>query len=226
MDRLLEKLDGKKITRTNHVRIDPKEHSYKEVYKLLIGSVVPRPIALVSTVSANGVPNLAPFSFFNAVCSNPPIVLFSTVVRGDGHEKDTLRNIEATKEFVVNVVSEDFTDRMNRCSEDFPPDVNEFDVSGLTPFPATVVRPALVKESRISMECRLVQVVSFGSGEPGNGSTIFGEVLLFHVADEVIDNFRIDPRALQPVGRMGGPHYCRATDIFDLPRPGTAGKGG
>jgi flavin reductase (DIM6/NTAB) family NADH-FMN oxidoreductase RutF len=226
MDRLLEKLDGKKITRTNHVRIDPKEHSYKEVYKLLIGSVVPRPIALVSTVSANGVPNLAPFSFFNAVCSNPPIVLFSTVVRGDGHEKDTLRNIQATKEFVVNVVSEDFTDRMNRCSEDFPPDVNEFDVSGLTPFPATVVRPALVKESRISMECRLVQVVSFGSGEPGNGSTIFGEVLLFHVADEVIDNFRIDPRALQPVGRMGGPHYCRATDIFDLPRPGTAGRAG
>jgi flavin reductase (DIM6/NTAB) family NADH-FMN oxidoreductase RutF len=208
------------------MRIDPKEHTYKDVYKILIGSVVPRPIALVSTLSPEGAPNLAPFSFFNGVCSNPPIVLFSTVVRGDGHEKDTLRNIEATKEFVVNIVSEDFADRMNRCSEDFPPDVNEFEVSGLTPFPATVVRPALVKESRISMECRLVQVVSFGKGEPGNGSTIFGEVLLFHVADEVIDNFRIDARALKPVGRMGGPHYCRTADIFDLPRPGTAGRAG
>ncbi len=157
-------------------------------------------------------------------------MLFSTVVRGDGHVKDTLGNIEATGEFVINIVSEDFTAQMNRCSEDFPPEVNEFEVSGLTPVPASVVRPALVKESRIQMECRLVQVVHFGNDEPGNGATIFGEVLLFHVADEVIGNFRIDPRVLKPVGRMGGPQYCRTTDIFDLPRPGTetgiAGKAG
>ena len=208
------------------MRIDPKQHAYREIYKLLIGSVVPRPIALVSTLSREGTPNLAPFSFFNAVCSNPPVVCFSTVVRGDGQGKDTLRNIEATKEFVVNIVSEDFTVQMNRCSEDFPPDVNEFEVSGLTPEPAVVVRPALVKESRIRMECRLVQVVSFGTGEPGSGSTIFGEVLLFHVDDGVIDNFRIDARTLKPVGRMGGPQYCRTSDIFDLPRPGMGGKGG
>ncbi|HLF14969.1 MAG TPA: flavin reductase family protein [Bacteroidota bacterium] len=200
--------------------IDPKQQTHKDVYKLLIGSVVPRPIALVSSLSPGGVPNLAPFSFFNAVCSNPPIVLFSTGVRGDGHFKDTLRNIEATKEFVINIVSEDFTVQMNRCSEDFPPDVNEFEVSGLTPAPASMVRPALVKESRIQLECRLVQVVHFGEGKPGSGSTIFGEVLLFHVADGVINNFRIDPKVLKPVGRMGGPQYCRATDIFDLPRPG------
>lgn len=208
------------------MRIDPKEHSYKDVYKILIGSIVPRPIALVSSVSAAGVPNLAPFSFFNGVCSNPPIVLFSTVVRADGHRKDTLRNIEATKEFVVNIVSEEFVQQMNRCSEDLPPDVDEFKVSGLTPEPAVLVRPALVGESRIRMECRLVQVVTFGSGEPGSGSTIFGEVLLFHVADEVIGNYRIDARVLKPVGRMGGPQYCRTTDTFDLPRPGTAGGGG
>jgi flavin reductase (DIM6/NTAB) family NADH-FMN oxidoreductase RutF len=208
------------------VRIDPKEHSYKDVYKLLIGSIVPRPIALVSTVSPSGTANLAPFSFFNGVCSNPPIVLFSTVVRADGHEKDTLRNIGATKEFVINIVSEEFVTQMNRCSEDLPPDVDEFAVSGLTPEPAVLVRPALVRESRIRMECRLVQVVTFGSGGPGSGSTIFGEVLLFHVADEVIGNFRIDARVLKPVGRMGGPQYCRTTDTFDLPRPGTAGGGG
>jgi flavin reductase (DIM6/NTAB) family NADH-FMN oxidoreductase RutF len=204
--------------------IDPKQHPHKDIYKLLIGSVVPRPIALVSTVSAGGEPNLAPFSFFNAVCSRPPIVLFSTSVRGDGQFKDTLRNVEATKEFVVNIVSEDFTAQMNKCSEDFPPGVNEFEVSGLTPLPASVVRPALVKESRISMECRLVQVVHFGDGGPGGGSTIFGEVLVFHVDDKVVDNFRIDPAALKPVGRMGGPQYCRTTDLFNLPRPGMESK--
>lgn len=206
--------------------IDPKRHTHKEVYKLLIGSIVPRPIALVSSLSPDGVPNLAPFSFFNGVCSRPPIVAFSAVVRSDGQRKDTLRNIEATGEFVVNIVSEDFTVAMNRCSEDFPPGVDEFEVSGLTPEPATIVRPALVKESRIRMECRLVQVVSFGGGDPGSGSTVFGEVLLFHVADGLVENFRIDARALKPVGRMGGPQYCRTTDTFDLPRPGMEGKPG
>lgn len=205
--------------------VDPARHPYKDVYKLLIGSVVPRPIALVSSLSASGVPNLAPFSFFNAVCSRPPILLFSTVTRPDGHAKDTLRNIEETREFVVNVVSEDFAAKMNRCSEDFPPEVNEFEVSGLTPVAATVVRPALVGESRIRMECRLVQVVRFGDGGPGSGATVFGEVVLFHVDDVVIDNFRIDAAVLRPVGRMGGPQYCRTSDTFDLPRPGTSPGG-
>jgi len=206
------------------VTIDPKERQYKEIYKLLIGSVVPRPIALVSTLSAEGVPNLAPFSFFNAVCSNPPIVLFSTVVRDSGQAKDTLRNVEATREFVVNIVSEDFAEKMNACSGDYPPEVDEFAVSGLTPVKSDVVAPARVKESRISMECRLERIVRFGDGKPGNGNTIFGEVLLFHVADGVIDNFRIDPRALRPVGRMGGPQYIRASDIFELQRPVLPGR--
>lgn len=204
--------------------IDPKQHPYKEIYKLLIGSVVPRPIALVSSLSAGGVANLAPFSFFNAVCSNPPIVLFSTVVREGGVPKDTLRNIEETGEFVVNIVSEDFVEKMNACSADYPPEVDEFVVSGLTPLKSDIVRPARVRESRISMECRLNQIVRFGDGQPGNGSTIFGEVLLFHVAGEVIDNFRIDPRALKPVGRMGGPQYVRVSDIFDMARPPLPGK--
>jgi flavin reductase (DIM6/NTAB) family NADH-FMN oxidoreductase RutF len=201
------------------VIIDPKDHPYREIYKLLIGSVVPRPIALVSSLSSDGVPNLAPFSFFNAVCSNPPIVLFSTVVRAGGQTKDTLRNISETREFVVNIVSEDFAEKMNACSADFPPEVDEFAVSGLTPVKSDLVGPARVKESRVSMECRLERIVHFGKGEPGNGSTIFGEVVRFHVADEVIDNFRIDPLVLKPVGRMGGPQYVRVSDIFEIPRP-------
>jgi len=238
MEGVLEKLDGDEITsraaepttahffvnRTRPVVIDPKNHPYKDIYKLLIGSVVPRPIALVSSLSGEGVPNLAPFSFFNAVCSKPPIVLFSTVVRDGGQPKDTLRNIEETGEFVVNIVSEDFAEKMNACSADYPPEVDEFAVSGLTPVKSNVVRPARVGESRISMECRLSQIVRFGDGEPGNGSTIFGEVLLFHVAGEVIDNFRINPATLKPVGRMGGPQYVRASDIFDLARPTLPGK--
>jgi flavin reductase (DIM6/NTAB) family NADH-FMN oxidoreductase RutF len=198
--------------------INPKDHEYGNIYKLMIGCIVPRPIAFVSSLSPDGIPNLAPFSFFNGVCSNPPIVLFSTVIRKDGKHKDTLNNIEATKEFVVNIVSEDFAEKMNICSADFPPEVDEFQVSGLSPIPSDLVKPPRVKESRISMECKLVTVVNFGN-HPGAGSTIFGEVLRFHIADELFDNFRIDPDKLNPIGRMGGPTYTRTKDRFDLVRP-------
>ena len=198
--------------------IDPKDHDYANVYKLMIGSIVPRPIAFVSTVSADGLRNLAPFSFFNGVCSNPPIVLFSTVIRKDGSHKDTLNNVEATKEFVVNIVSEGFAEQMNMCSSDFPPDVDEFAISGLTPIPSDLVKPPRVKESRINMECKLVQIIRFGD-HPGAGCTVFGEILRFHIADELFDNYRIDPDKLRPIGRMGGPTYTRTTDRFDLIRP-------
>ena len=198
--------------------INPSEHEYNNIYKLMIGCIVPRPIAFVSTISPEGIRNLAPFSFFNGVCSNPPIVLFSTVIRKDGKHKDTLNNIEATKEFVVNIVSEDFAEKMNICSTEFPPEVDEFKQSGLTPIPSDLVKPPCVKESRINMECKLVQIVHFGT-ESGGGSTVFGEVLCFHVADELFDNFKIDPDKLHPIGRMGGPTYTRTTDRFDLVRP-------
>lgn len=187
----------------------------------MIGTIVPRPIAFVSSLSSDGIRNLAPFSFFNGVCSNPPIVCFSTVVRADGHAKDTLSNVQATKEFVVNIVSEDFVEQMNICAADYPPDVDEFQVSGLTPIPSDLVKPPRVKESRISMECKLVTVVNFGN-HPGGGSTIFGEVLCFHIADELFDNFRIDPDKLNAIGRMGGPTYTRTKDRFDLIRPNPA----
>ena len=198
--------------------INPADHAYPDIYKLLIGSIVPRPIAFVSTLSPDGVRNLAPFSFFSAVCSNPPVVLFSTVVRSDGHQKDTLLNIRATKEFVVNIVSERFAAQMNLCSADVPPEVDEFALSGLTPAPSDLVAPPRVGESMIQMECTLSNIVTFGEG-PGSGSTIFGQVVRFHIADDLFHNFRIAPDLLDAIGRMGGPTYARTRDRFEIERP-------
>ena len=198
--------------------IDPKDHDYNNIYKLMIGSIVPRPIAFVSSMSPEGIRNLAPFSFFNGVCSNPPIILFSTVIRKDGLQKDTLNNVEATGEFVVNIVSEEFAEKMNVTSAEFPPDVDEFVESGLTPIPSDLVKPPRVKESKIGMECKLARIVRFGAG-PGGGCTVFGEILRFHIADELFDNYRIDQDKLHAIGRMGGPTYTRTRDRFDLIRP-------
>jgi len=199
--------------------IDPAEADPRNVYKLMVGVIVPRPIAFVSTVSPEGVRNLAPFSFFTGISANPPVICFSPMVRAsDGARKDTLRNIEATGEFVVNVVSEDFAEAMNACSAEFPPQVDEFAESGLTALPSDLVKPPRVGESRVQMECRLVQVVHV-SAKPLGGSLVLGEVLRFHVADELFENFRIDPDKLRAFGRMGGATYTRTTDRFELIRP-------
>jgi flavin reductase (DIM6/NTAB) family NADH-FMN oxidoreductase RutF len=199
--------------------IDPNSESPQNVYKLMIGTIVPRPIAFVSTIDAQGTRNLAPFSFFTAISANPPVICFSPMVRSaDSSHKDTLRNIEAIGEFVVNIVSEDFAGPMNLCSGEYPPEVDEFQLSGLTPIASELVKPARVAESRVQMECRLLQIVRV-SERPLGGSLVIGEVVRFHVAAEIFDNFRIDSAKLHAIGRMGGPTYVRTTDLFDLPRP-------
>jgi flavin reductase (DIM6/NTAB) family NADH-FMN oxidoreductase RutF len=199
--------------------IRPQEHEYHDIYKLMIGAIVPRPIAFVSTLSSDGVPNLAPFSFFTGVSANPPVICFSPMIRGsDGKKKDTLNNIETTREFVVNIVSEDFAVQMNICSTEFPPEVDEFQQSGLTPISSDLVKAPRVKESKINLECKLLQVVHVSPKRLG-GSLVLGEVLCFHVADELWEDYRIDPDKLKPIGRMGGPTYTRTTDRFDLVRP-------
>jgi flavin reductase (DIM6/NTAB) family NADH-FMN oxidoreductase RutF len=199
--------------------IDPEGAGAANVYKLMVGVIVPRPIAFVSSISPEGVLNLAPFSFFTGISANPPVICFSPMVRGsDSQRKDTLHNIEATGEFVVNIVSEDFAERMNICSAEFPPDVDEFAVSGLTPEASDIVKPPRVRESRVNMECRLVQVVHV-SAKPLGGSLVMGEVLRFHIADELFSDYRIDPDVLRAIGRMGGPTYTRTTDRFNLERP-------
>ena len=199
--------------------INPSEHDYRDVYKLMVGAIVPRPIAFVSTISADGIRNLAPFSFFTGISANPPVICFSPMVRGsDGTRKDTLLNIEAVKEFVVNLVSEEFAEKMNICAAEYPPEVDEFEMSGLTPVASDMVRPPRVRESQISMECRLVEIVEV-SAKPLGGSLVIGEVLRFHIEDVLIDNYKIDPDKLHAIGRMGGPTYTRTADLFDMVRP-------
>jgi flavin reductase (DIM6/NTAB) family NADH-FMN oxidoreductase RutF len=199
--------------------VDPGSADPRNVYKLMIGAIVPRPIAFVSTLSTDGIANLAPFSFFTGISANPPVVCFSPMVRSsDGAHKDTLNNIEATREFVVNIVSEEFAEKMNICSGEYPPEVDEFKLSGLTPIPSDLVRPSRVAESHVNMECRLLQVVHV-SEKPLGGSIVLGEVLRFHVDDALFDNFRLDPDKLRAFGRMGGTSYTRTTDRFDLARP-------
>ena len=197
--------------------IDPTTIPAPTMYRVLIGSVVPRPIAFVSTISADGVLNLAPFSFFNAFCADPPVVGFGPVWRNP--PKDTIANIRATREFVVNVVSEDIAEAMNVCSAEFPPDVDEFRQSRLTPIPSVVVKPPRVQESRINMECLLLQVIDF-SEKPQGGSLVLGQIVRLHVDDEIIDaSYKIDPDKLRAIGRMGGPEYARTRDRFTMLRP-------
>ena len=203
----------------NKISINIKDIPFQDRYKLLIGSIVPRPIGFISTVSTNSIYNLAPFSFFNGVCSEPMAVLFCPVIRAsDGQEKDTLKNIKATKEFVANIVSEEFAPKMNQCSAEYPPDIDEFKESSLTPAPSKIVKPPLVKEAKVNMECKLLQLVEIGN-KPGGGTVVIGEVVYFHVREDIYQDGKILLNKLKPVGRLGGTEYCRVTDIFSLPRP-------
>ncbi len=204
----------------NFITIDPTNQSHQDTYKLIIGSVLPRPIAFVSTQSTDGKLNLAPFSFFTGVCSNPPTVLFCPMVRGsDGKKKDTLLNIEATGEYVVNIVSEDIVSQMNQTAAEFPPDVDEFTQSGLTPAPSIIVKPPRVLESPVSMECKLQQVVYVGNGDVGSGSVVLGTVVRFHIREDLFNAGRIDTALLKPVARLAGSAYCPVRDPFEVQRP-------
>jgi len=203
--------------------IDPREHDPSDIYKLMIGVIVPRPIAFVSSVDASGIPNLAPFSYFTGCSTNPPVVCFCSAVRsGPRPHKDTLHNIEATGEFVVNVVSEEFAAQMNVTAAEVLPGVDEFGLSGLTPLPSDLVKPPRVAESKVQMECRLHQIVRV-SEKPGGGILVLGEVLRFHILESLLDDqkggYKIDPDKLNAIGRMGGPAYVRTHDRFEMPRP-------
>ncbi len=199
--------------------IDPKDHFFGDIHKIMVGSIVPRPIAFISSISKDGVPNLAPFSYFNGVCSNPPTIMFAPGRRGyDGISKDTLNNIRATEQFVVNIVSEDIADQMVACSTDYEPEVDEFKISSLKAVPSQKVSPPRVGESKVSFECKLNQIVKIGGDGPGSGFVVIGTIVLFHINDEVYSDGRILLDELRPLGRLAGNWYTRITDTLKIVR--------
>ena len=210
-------------TRKSILTFDPAQHAQREIYKLMTGIIVPRPIALVSTVDAAGNSNLAPFSFFAGVGSAPPTVLFCPALRPGGSDhagarKDTLRNVEETREFVINVVNEAIAAQTNTTAAEVGPEVDEFKLSGLTPLPSEMVRAPRVAESPAQMECKLLQVIYTGD-KPASGVVVLGEVVRFHVREDLVEDFRVDPAALDAVGRMAGNTWVRTRDRIELIRP-------
>ena len=189
-------------------------------FNVMISSVVPRPIAWVSTVNAEGQPNLAPFSFFNLVCEKPPTLLFCPSVRGtDGGVKDTYSNVAANGEFVVNLVSEALAQAMNETATEYPPEVNEFERAGLTAAESRVVTPPRVEESPVSIECKVTEILTLGDGDLGSGWVVLGEAHYLHVADDILgDDFRVDLDAFKPIGRLSGRYYARVGDRFEMQR--------
>lgn len=211
------------------MRIDAKTLSDKAAHDLLKGCVVPRPIAWVTTLGPGGVVNAAPYSCFTFVATRPPMVCFSVERRG-AEKKDTLRNLERTGDFVVNVVPDSLAEAMNATSADYPPDVSELAEVGLTAAASDRVTSPRIAECPISLECRVSEVLELGAspgdpkrrkarlGTPGH-SLVIAEVLVFHVRDELYRNGEIDQSLLRPVGRLSGNLYLRAADVFELARP-------
>lgn len=195
------------------------ESSWIPVYRLLTSLVQPRPIAWVSTLSESGQPNLAPFSFFNVVCADPPTVMFCPMVSGrTGKVKDTLKNLEAVPEFVIQVATRDLVEKMNLSSGEFASVVNEFEVAELTATPSHKVSVPRVGEAKAFLECRLTQIIHVGSG-PGSGAVVLGEVVAIEVDDTLLVDGAVDIDRLDPVGRLSGSDYCTVKDRFSLERP-------
>ena len=189
------------------------------IYQHLIRVIAPRPIAWVSTISASGVTNLAPFSFFTGVGSRPPSVLFCPANRRDGGPKDTLKNILETHEFVINVVPYRLAEAMTLSSADLPSEESEFELTGLQISESAVVKAPGVRSSPVRMECRLLQHLALDDG-PGGANIVLGEIVHMHLDDNVLDSTGYaDPVLLDLIGRLGGAAYCRTTEQFELPRP-------
>jgi len=197
--------------------IDPNGLDFRVLHHLLAGAIVPRPIALVSTLGENGIQNVAPLSSISIASVSPPVLSFSvsTRRRRGGEKKDTLRNIEFAREFVVAVpCTEEMAQSMSNAGAEFPRDVSEFEMTGLTPAPASRVKAALVAQAPVNFECRLLQIIEFGS-HPSISSLVLAEVLAVHAKDEFYIDGELQPHLMKPIGRLLEP-YCRTRDIFDL----------
>ncbi|HSZ81609.1 MAG TPA: flavin reductase family protein [Polyangia bacterium] len=203
------------------MKIDPAAISSDAAYAWMVATILPRPIAWVSTLNEDGSANLAPFSFFTGVGSEPPTCLFCVGRKTKveiGQKKDTWANVERAGEYVIHVVSDALAQAMNATSKEYPHGFDEFAAAGVTKAPSERVAPPRVLEAPVAMECRLRQLIEVGA--PGDGTAVvIGEILLWHVADELLVAGRLDPGRLDAIGRMGGPTYARTRDRFDMPRP-------
>lgn len=194
--------------------IDPSVNTERENYKLLIGSIIPRPIAFVTSLSNAGVLNGAPFSYFNIVSANPPMVSIS-IQRSRGKQKDTARNILDTKEFVIHIVDEQNVAQINETAASLAPDQSEIELANLSPVPSTVISVPGVKEAKVRMECILEQAIELG----GNTDLIIGRIVRFHIEEAICEQGKIDPITLAAVSRLAGNDYAKVGDIFTIKRP-------
>lgn len=200
------------------MQFDPNDLDYISVYKLLTGSIIPRPIGWISTIDKNGINNLAPFSYFNAVGEDPPHVMFSTV-RGNNTNKDTLNNVLENKQFVVNMVTEDLVEQMNLTSQTVASDVDEFVLAGLTPIPSLKIKPMRVKESLITFECEMVHHYFLENHKHGGACIVIGRIIMMHFDDSVLlDNFKINMESYKPVARLAGSNYSKIGEVFSIIR--------
>lgn len=200
------------------MQFDPQELEQTAIYKLLTGIIIPRPIGWISTISEDGINNLAPFSYFNAVGDDPPHVMFSTV-HSNNSNKDTLNNVLATKQFVVNMVTEDLVAQMNMTSQPISANESEFELAGLTPIASSLVLPPRVKESKITMECEMVHHYKLENSKTGGATIVIGKIVLFHIDESVLlDNYKINLETYQPIARLAGSNYSKIGEIFSLKR--------
>ncbi|WP_342431805.1 flavin reductase family protein [Neobacillus sp. FSL H8-0543] len=198
--------------------IDPSTISERENYKFLIGSIIPRPIAFVTTLSEEGVLNGAPFSYFNIVSSNPPMISLS-IQRSDGRQKDTAKNILKKKEFVVHIVDEQNVEKINKTAASLPPSQSEIQVAGLAPVESVKLSVPGVKEAKVRMECVLEHSLELGGVDSPGCDFIIGKVVQFHIEDEIYEKGRIDPKGLAAVSRLAGANYAKIGEIFEIERP-------
>ncbi|MFC4801534.1 flavin reductase family protein [Neobacillus sp. GCM10023253] len=198
--------------------IDPATISERENYKFLIGSIIPRPIAFVTSISKDGVLNGAPFSYFNIVSANPPMISLS-IQRSAGRQKDTARNILESKEFVVHIVDEQNVGEVNKTAATLPPDQSEIDLTNLTPVESEKISVPGVKEAKVRMECLVEHSIELGGKDSPGCDLIIGKVVQYHIESSIYENGRIDPRGLSAVSRLAGNNYAKIGDIFEIERP-------
>jgi flavin reductase (DIM6/NTAB) family NADH-FMN oxidoreductase RutF len=200
------------------MQLDPRELEQTAIYKLLTGIVIPRPIGWISTISEDGIHNLAPFSYFNAVGDDPPHIMFSTV-HSNNLNKDTLNNVLATKQFVVNMVTEDLVEQMNRTSQPIAANESEFELAGLTPIASSLIKPPRVKECKITMECEMVHHYKLENSKTGGATIVIGKIIMFHIDESVLlDNYKINLETYKPISRLAGSNYSKLGEIFSIKR--------